>query len=273
MKITISTLKQIIKESVEKQEKKKVKSDKFQNRNTPENFKKRDATAGVTRTDSGELKEGPSLMDVTSLDDAEPEMDARELNDFQAFQQYDPDRVDYRDDFDAIIKAIVPLAKEKGMSVDEISDYLKAHKNDIFIGGSHPDVIAKNAVDRIGFKKSLGQYPKDYKPGNKTSDKDFMVGMNHSPETMLPGLDEITESLFGGADKVRKPLGPEFGFDSKKGLDFDNTRHFNNLADKGGIEGLKSKLSTLKSDEIEYLRKLSPQDFTKLVDQLERNKK
>lgn len=101
-----------------------------------------------------------------------------------------------------------------------------------------------------------------------------MIGMNYSPETMLPGIDDIKESLFGDAGaKVRKPLGPEFGFDSKRGLDFDNTRHFNNIADKGGIEGLKSKLSTLKPDEIDYLRKLSPQDFTKLVDQLEKNKK
>lgn len=271
MKITISTLKQIIKESVEKQEKKKVKSDKFQNRNTPENFKKRDATAGVTRTDSGELKEGPSLMDVTSLDDAEPEMDAGQLNDFQAYQQFDPDSVD-QDRLDQLIKTIVPLAKENGMTVDEISDYLKTH-NSGFMSDMEPDQFANDAIKQMKFKKSLGKYPKDYKPGNKTSDRDFMVGMNHSPETMLPGIDEITESLFGGADKVRKPLGPEFGFDSKKGLDFDNTRHFNKLADKGGIEGLKSKLSTLKSDEIEYLRKLSPQDFTKLVDQLERNKK
>lgn len=92
-------------------------------------------------------------MDVTSLDDAESEMDASELNDFQAYQQFDPDSP--KQDFDEVISAITDLANEKGISVDEISEYLKLHKDEITQGREHPETVAQNAVDRINFKNLL----------------------------------------------------------------------------------------------------------------------
>lgn len=213
-----------------------------------------------------------SWMDATDPEVSNDPLDKQEFDQFQAGEQNDQG-FDQESALDKLVATIVPMATEKGMSTDEIANYLKTHKEELLnnIASMHPDDIASDAVKQMGFQKDLGVYPKNYKIKATTPDSELMkvlsnpdVAANHLPEEV-----EIMEGLGRGVLP-----GPEHSFDPKRGIgDYDNMRTFHNASKQSGVQGLKDNLSNLTPEQISYLKNLSPQDFTKLVDMLEKNKK